>query len=123
MKNITILEGLVLSAVAMAIIIALLCIIMGLIYLMSATVKEMDGKSFKDVFRRLLKKKGKEETESASESAAVIKSEGAGTQGTEGLKLYNVSDKDAAIIMAVVADTTGIPLNQLKFKSIRGKGE
>ena len=35
------------------------------------------------------------------------------------LKLYNVSDKDAAMIMAIVADKTGKPLNELRFKSIR----
>ena len=35
------------------------------------------------------------------------------------LKLYTVSDKDAAMIMAIVADKTGKPLNELRFKSIR----
>ena len=35
------------------------------------------------------------------------------------LKLYTVSDKDAAMIMAIVAEKTGKPLNELRFKSIR----
>ena len=35
------------------------------------------------------------------------------------VKLYDVPDKDAAMIMAIVADKTGKPLNQLRFKSIK----
>ena len=40
--------------------------------------------------------------------------------GTAGeIKLYNTDPKDAAMIMAIVADTLGKPLNELRFKSIR----
>lgn len=35
------------------------------------------------------------------------------------LKLYDTDPKDAAMIMAIVADTLGKPLNELRFKSIR----
>jgi len=35
------------------------------------------------------------------------------------IKLYNTDPKDAAMIMAIVADTLGKPLNELRFKSIR----
>ncbi|MBO7423497.1 MAG: OadG family protein [Oscillospiraceae bacterium] len=35
------------------------------------------------------------------------------------LKLYNTDPRDAAMIMAIVADATGKPLNELRFKSIR----
>ena len=34
-------------------------------------------------------------------------------------KLYNVGDREAAMLMAIVADRTGKPLNQLRFISIR----
>ncbi len=34
-------------------------------------------------------------------------------------KLYDVPDKEAAMIMAIVADKMGKPLNQLRFKSIK----
>ena len=41
-------------------------------------------------------------------------------QGTCGeLKLINTDERDAAMIMAIVADSTGTPLNELRFKSIR----
>ena len=35
------------------------------------------------------------------------------------IKLYNVSDRDAAMIMSIVASQMGKPLNELRFKSIK----
>ncbi len=35
------------------------------------------------------------------------------------IALHNVPDKTAAMLMAIVADRTGMPLNQLRFISIR----
>lgn len=35
------------------------------------------------------------------------------------LKLYDTDPRDAAIIMAIVADKMGKPLNELRFKSIK----
>ncbi|MCM1305859.1 MAG: OadG family protein [Bacteroides sp.] len=35
------------------------------------------------------------------------------------LKLINTDERDAAMIMAIVADSTGTPLNELRFKSIK----
>ncbi len=40
--------------------------------------------------------------------------------GTAGeIKLFDVPDKEAALIMAIVADQMGKPLNELRFKSIK----
>ena len=40
--------------------------------------------------------------------------------GTAGqVKLYNVPDKEAAMLMAIVAHKLGRPLNELRFKSIK----
>ena len=41
----------------------------------------------------------------------------AATQGE--IKLRDVDDQTAALLMAIVADQTGIPLNELRFKSIK----
>ena len=49
--------------------------------------------------------------------AAPAKPEAPGTAGE--LKLYDTDPKDAAMIMAIVADTLGKPLNQLRFISIK----
>ena len=35
------------------------------------------------------------------------------------VKLFNVSDKEAAMLMAIVANKLGKPLNELRFKSIK----
>ena len=35
------------------------------------------------------------------------------------IKLHDVSDKTAAMLMAIVADKLGKPLNELRFISIR----
>lgn len=35
------------------------------------------------------------------------------------LKLFEVDEKTAALIMAIVSDESGIPLSQLRFQSIR----
>ena len=35
------------------------------------------------------------------------------------LKLHDTPDRDAAMIMAIVADQMGKPLNELRFKSIK----
>ena len=50
-------------------------------------------------------------------AAEVKKPEAPGTAGE--LKLYNTEPKDAAMIMAIVADTLGKPINQLRFISIK----
>lgn len=44
----------------------------------------------------------------------------AAAPGTVGeLKLYDTDPRDAAMVMAIVADKLGKPLNELRFKSIR----
>jgi Na+-transporting methylmalonyl-CoA/oxaloacetate decarboxylase gamma subunit len=53
----------------------------------------------------------------APAKAAAVKEESA-TYGGE-LALYNVDEKTAACIMAIISDETKIPLSQLIFKSIR----
>ncbi len=55
-----------------------------------------------------------------AEEPAPEKRDGPKARGTAGeLKLYDTDPKDAAMIMAIVADATGKPLNELRFLSIR----
>ena len=52
--------------------------------------------------------------------AAPVKADLPKAKGSAGeLKLYDTDPKDAAMIMAIVADATGKPLNELRFLSIR----
>ena len=53
----------------------------------------------------------------AEAAAAAVKAQAPGTAGE--LKLYDTDPRDAAMVMAIVADALGKPLNQLRFKSIK----
>lgn len=52
--------------------------------------------------------------------AAQVQKDGPAAPGSAGeIALHSVSDKDAAMIMAIVADELGKPINELRFKSIK----
>lgn len=53
----------------------------------------------------------------AAEGMAVIPIPAPGSAGE--IKLYNVSERDAAMIMAITANKLGKPLNELRFLSIK----
>ncbi len=59
------------------------------------------------------KKEEKSEEEPKESNAPLAK----GSCGE--LKLINTTEREAAMIMAIVADETGTPLNELRFKSIK----
>lgn len=62
----------------------------------------------------------KAQAAAAVEVAPVEAAPVAEAPGTAGeLKLYDTDPRDAAMIMAIVADTLGKPLNQLRFISIK----
>ena len=57
--------------------------------------------------------------QSAAPAPAAVK-DGPVAPGSAGkIALHSVSDKDAAMIMAIVADKLGKPVNELRFKSIK----
>jgi len=53
----------------------------------------------------------------AAEAAEPVGTPAPGSAGK--LKLYDTSDRDAAMIMAIVANKMGKPLNELRFISIK----
>ena len=64
--------------------------------------------------------KGKKQTPVPAAAPAVVEAPKAVAPGAAGsLKLYNVEPKTAAMIMAIVADKMGKPLNELRFLSIK----
>jgi len=66
------------------------------------------------------KKKAVAAAAPAAPAAAPAAPVGKPAPGSAGeVKLYDVSDRDAAMIMAIVADKMGRPLNELRFKSIK----
>ena len=62
----------------------------------------------------------KAQAAAVAEAAPVEAAPVAEAPGTAGeLKLYDTDPRDAAMIMAIVADTLGKPLNQLRLISIK----
>jgi len=84
-------------------LILLMCVVMGLGKVMTAKAQ---------------KPAPAVEVKPAAQPVAEVKKEEAkGTAGT--ILLHDVPEREAAMVMAVVAHRLGKPLNQLRFKSIR----
>ena len=68
----------------------------------------------------LMFKSAKRTAAKAPAAAPAAPAAPAAAPGTAGeLKLYDTDPRDAAMVMAIVADKLGKPLNELRFKSIR----
>ena len=68
----------------------------------------------------LMFKSAKRKAAKAPAAAPAAPAAPAAAPGTAGeLKLYDTDPRDAAMVMAIVADKLGTPLNELRFKSIR----
>ncbi len=86
----------------------LLAVIFVLAVLYSAYAKIRDGKTAK---------KAPEAVKNAPAAKSTVAAP-AGVSNGE-LDLIETDEKTAAVIMAIVSNTSGIPLNRLSFKSIR----
>jgi len=103
-------EALMTSVVGIITVLCILAIIAVLIILVSKTIRALEG---------AVSKKAAPAAAAPAETAkptGVIPVAGV-SQGT--IDLVNVDEKTAAIIMAIVSDKSGIPLNRLSFKSIK----
>ena len=68
----------------------------------------------------LMFKSAKRKVAKAPAAAPAAPAAPAAAPGTAGeLNLYDTDPRDAAMVMAIVADKLGKPLNELRFKSIR----
>ena len=68
----------------------------------------------------LMFKSAKRKAAKAPAAAPAAPAAPAAAPGTAGeLKLYDTDPRDAAMVLAIVADKLGKPLNELRFKSIR----
>lgn len=73
------------------------------------------------VMGKIMTKKTKEAAVKPAPAEAVVEApKGEPAPGSAGdLKLYDTDPRDAAMIMAIVADSLGKPLNELRFISIK----
>ena len=68
----------------------------------------------------LMFKSAKRKVAKAPAAAPAAPAAPAAAPGTAGeLKLYDTDPRDAAMVMAIVADKLGKPINELRFKSIK----
>lgn len=106
---------------AITVILGMCVVFLGLILLMWVVQfmsKIMIRLQAKEAEKKAAAEKERPVAEAVKSTSAVSKAEPApGTAGE--LKLYDTDPRDAAMIMAIVADATGKPLNELRFKSIR----
>lgn len=98
-----ILETLINSVVGMAVVFAVLILLMGFIAVMSKFMKKS--------------KPAPAEAEAAPAAAAAAPKPARGSCGE--VKLFDVPDKTAAMLMAITADKMSAPLNTLRFISIK----
>lgn len=71
---------------------------------------------------KALKSKLKKPAKSEAPAVEIASSEPATAPGSSGeMLLLDVSEREAALVIAIVADELGTPVNQLKFLSIKKK--
>lgn len=113
MKDINLGEGFLTALFIVLVVFAALALVYILIRLVSAALRK--NKSEKQVEQ--LPTKSLTQVATQNEVQNIIPEDGAAFGGT--LKLQNVDDQTAAMIMAIISDASGIPLSELCFKSIR----
>ncbi len=103
-SNVSIGQALLYSVIGLAVVFLMLAILMVIIRIMAA------------IMEKAIKKP--QISESAEPPAETPKAPPAPGSAGE-LKLVGVTEREAAMIMAIVADNMGKPINELRFKSIR----
>jgi len=96
------------------VVLGMIVVFIGLILLMWVT--QIAGK----IMVASQKKKAAAQSAAEAVPAAAVLQASQPAPGSAGeMKLYDVPDKTAAMLMAIVADKLGKPLNELRFRSIR----
>ena len=117
-----VLDSLWIALIGIAIVFVVLAFLMGILYLVGLLMTKTQGfaekhpkyAAFVQKVKEAFKPKKKKATTTATETTEELAKGSCGD-----LVLVNTSDRDAAMIMAIVADTLETPLNQLHFKSIK----
>lgn len=101
-------EALAVSLIGIVTVMVILAVIAVLIILVSKCIRAIEAKVNEPTFKISPAVSSAVPTEKASQGQ---------------VELIDTDEKTAAVIMAVVANKTGIPLERLSFKSIRLLGE
>ena len=113
LDNIGIVDAAVVAVLGYAVVFFGLILLMGVIIIMGKAFMAKDAKA-------AAKAAAAKEVLAAVPVATAAAAESPAAPGSAGqLKLHDVEPKTAAMIMAIVADTMGKPLNELRFISIK----
>ena len=113
LDNIGIMDAAVVAVLGYAVLFFGLILLMGVIIIMGKAFMAKDAKA-------AAKATAAKEVLASVPVAAPAAAESPAAPGSAGqLKLHDVEPKTAAMIMAIVADTMGKPLNELRFISIK----
>ncbi|MGN0520712.1 MAG: OadG family transporter subunit [Candidatus Fimenecus sp.] len=115
--GITIGEALNVSVTGFVVVLLILALLAVLVLLLSKAVRAVESKTKKKASPA--PKSAKTESEPTKASAAPTGTPLPETCSAGQLDLYDVDEKTAAVIMAIVSHESGIPLNRLQFKSIK----
>ena len=96
-------EGFLYALIGFVLVLVVLSVLMGFIYLLSYIVRKFDAR--------------KKVAAAAAPAEDASPELAPGSSGS--VKLYNVDDRTAAMVMAIVADELQTPLNKLRFVSIK----
>ena len=104
-------NALLLSVIGVVMVFLMLILLAGMIQLLSMAIRKISGENKKSV-----------EPKKETVNNAPVKTAPAVVEEAEatGLTLTDVDEPTAAVVMALVSHETGIPLNHLNFKSIKG---
>ncbi len=119
--SISMLDGLLIAVFSMTVVFSVLCILYLVITALSKTLNKVGMASASNAVKQADKQT--EVTAPAPAAAATDKDINTVSISTGELKLINVDEKTAALIMAIVSHESQIPLSELCFKSIRALEE
>ena len=113
LDNIGIMDAAIVAVLGYAVVFFGLILLMGVIIIMGKAFMAKDAKA-------AAKAAAAKEVLAAVPVATAAAPESPAAPGTAGqLKLYDTNPKTAAMLMAIVADKMGKPLNELRFISIK----
>ena len=117
LENIGILDAAVVAVLGYAVVFFGLILLMGVIIIMGKAFMAKDKKA---AAKAAAASEVLASVQVAAPAAVAAPVESPAAPGTAGqLKLHDVNPKTAAMIMAIVADKMGKPLNELRFISIK----
>ena len=116
LENIGILDAAIVAVLGYAVVFFGLILLMGVIILMGKAFMAKDKKA-KEAAAATVANMAAASPVPAAPAAPVASPAAPGSAGQ--LKLYDVEPKTAAMIMAIVANKMGKPLNELRFISIK----